>query len=98
MQPDSCERLNHIAPFRSTSSDTPWSVFRAGKHDVVRDRKPLHESEFLMDHDDPVRCSGRWAGEGHGSPVQFHRSRIRRSHTADDAHEGALAGSVLADD
>ena len=65
--------------------------------DVLGDRQDGNEHEVLVDHADPAIDRIRRAGDRDGRAVEQDLALIRGRQPVKDVHEGALAGTVLAE-
>ena len=73
------------------------SLLGAQQH-VLQHRERLHQHEVLVHHADAGGDGVRGTGEFGRAPVDLDAPRVRPIQAIQDAHQGRLAGAVLADD
>ena len=68
------------------------------EHDVLQHRERLHQHEVLVHHADPRRQRVLGAADGRRPAAHEDLAPVGAVVAVEDAHQGRLAGAVLADD
>ena len=68
------------------------------QQDVLKHRQRLHQHEVLVDHADAGGDRVARAGDGDRPSLHFDGAGVGPVEPVEDAHQGRLAGTVLADD
>ncbi len=94
---DELEGLADLPP-HGLAVEPARRVDLAAEHDVLLDRHVRGQGELLVDHGHASAQAVEGGGRGVGTPVELHPAGVGGQGAAEDLHQGALAGAVLADE